>query len=314
MHEVENMLYLEHSPWHKLGTEIQEKDAYSIEICLTASGLNWDVELRQCHINNPNDLNWNPVDCYATVRTSDNSVLGIVGERYNVLQNKDAFKIFQPYLDSKLIRINTAGSLFNGKKVWILCEIMEGDQLIIKDSDEIKKYILLSHGYDGLATIRFGLTPIRVVCNNTLCMAHDNPNLFKIRHTKNMMTKIEDVKHSIFLINKEFTQSCEEFRKLAFTSINESELDTYVKRVFKFKTENISTRQYNTLERIKSYHVNSPGADSDTWWSAYNSITYYLSHDYGRNIENRYNNLWFGRNLEISKNALNIALEMVSRF
>lgn len=305
-------MYLGKPPWHQLGTKINEEDAYNIEKCLIASGLNWEVELNQCHISNSENLIWKPVDCYATVRLSDDSILGIVGERYNILQNRDAFQIFQPFLDSRFIRINTAGSLFKGKKVWILCEILEGEHLYIRDNDEIKKYILLSHGHDGLSTIRFGLTPIRVVCMNTLTMAYDSneSNLFKIRHTKNMINKIEDVKNLIFQINQEFKQTCESFRKLAFVPINEKELNTYVKRVFSAK-EDISTRQYNTLERVKSYFTNSPGAIGENYWDAYNAITYYLSYEYGQNIDNRLNNIWFGRGLEFSKNALNIALEMV---
>lgn len=318
--EVESMMYLNEKPWHSLGTEIFEDDAYDIEKSIIASGLNWEVKLERCYVDLTGDEIWDTVDAYATIRIAenpyDNKVLGIVGERYNVLQNIDSFKIFQPFLDARVARLNTAGSLFNGKRVWILAEIMEGEPLVIKDDDEIKKYILLSHSFDGSLAVRFGLTPIRVVCNNTLTMAHQNKSssLFKIKHTKSMVQNIESVRESIDLINKEFKVTELFYKKMAEFPINENQLDTYIKDVFDvLDKKKLSTRQLNIFERIKSYHVHSPGADGETLWSAYNSITYYLSYDYGNSADTRLSNLWFGKSNDLSQRALILATNMINK-
>ena len=94
-------------------------------------------------------------------------MLGIVGPRFAVLQNKDAFGWFQPFLDAKEAALHTAGSLRGGSRIWVLAKLNR-DPLVIAAGDEVEKFILLSHGHDGRLAVRGGFTPIRVVCQNTL--------------------------------------------------------------------------------------------------------------------------------------------------
>lgn len=315
---VESMMYLGDKPWHGLGSQIEENDAYDIESCIKASGLNWEVSLEPCYARPTKDMLFDVeinIPAYATLRKVNGKyeVLGVVGERYEVLQNIDAFKIFQPFLDNKLVRLNTAGSLFEGRRVWILAEIL-GDPLEISSDDIIRKFILLSHSHDGTQCVRFGLTPIRVVCFNTLSMAHssDLSNLIKLKHTKNVLNNLENVREIIDLVNQDFKVSLENYKLLSLHSITSEELDQYVKAVFNVNGDP-STRMANTLERIKSYFEYSPGNNltsiRGTTWAGYNAVTYYLSHEYGRNDENRLAALWFGKNVDMNKRALQIALE-----
>jgi phage/plasmid-like protein (TIGR03299 family) len=245
------------------------------------------------------------------MRSSDKSILGTVGERYEVLQNIEAFNVFQPFLDMGLVRLNTAGSLYNGQKVWILAEIIFEHPLEIRPNDSIRKFILLSHGHDGKSPVKFGLTPIRVVCANTLQMAHTNNDskLFKIRHTKNMSIKIENARDVIYEMNECFNATASIYRNLDSKSIDQEWLDKYIKNVFKITEEIISTRQHNIIERIKSNFRYSPGAKGKSAWDAYNAITYYISHEHGNNDDNRLKNLWFGQNVELSQNALKLAID-----
>lgn len=307
-HEVESMMWLKDAPWHGLGTEITEETAFNINDCIKYSGLDWEVVLRQCFVNyNDEEL---PVESFATIRKSDSSILGIVGPGYEVLQNVDAFKIFQPFLDSKLVRINTAGSLFCGQKIWVLAEIV-GDPIVIRQNDVIKKFILLSHGHDGKSAVRFGFTPTRVVCANTLQMAHESnlSKLFKVKHTKNMKDQLHEIRELISLINAEFTITAYNYEKLSQKPMAPDQLDIYINKIFKVNGEEPSTRLYNILQKVKSYFTFAPGARGETYWDAYNAVTYYFTHDYGNNQENRLNNLWFGSSAETCKRALQLALE-----
>ncbi len=316
-HEIETMMWLNNPPWHSLGTEITEDDSYSIEKCIVTAGLNWRVGLEQCFINvdykKYGTMGWKPVDAYATVREKDLTVLGIVGERYEILQNIEAFKIFQPFLDSKLARLNTAGSLHDGKRIWILAEIV-GDPIEIRPNDFIKKFILLSHSHDGMSPIRFGLTPVRVVCSNTLAMAHNDKGsqLFKVKHTQNMHQNLENIRDVIETINNDYTLAAKQYKTINDVIIDKDQLDRYVKDVFGINGEKISTRTYNILEKVKSYFEHAPGNQGRTLWDAYNSVSYYLSHDYGNNVDNRLSSLWFGKSAELNKKALQLALEMTS--
>jgi phage/plasmid-like protein (TIGR03299 family) len=317
-HEIETMMWLGQIPWHGLGVEIQPDDAFSIEKCIEASGLGWSVELKQCFvektIEEETESDLIPVPAYATMR--GNKVLGIVGERFTVLQNHDAFKVFQPFLDNKLVRLNTAGSLFGGEKVWILAEIL-GEPLRITNNDIVRKFILLSHGHNGKECVRFGFTPVRVVCNNTLCMAKNNElsKLIRLKHTKNVLENIENIRETIDLINQEFKATADQYNRLLNTDISQQDVEIYIKRVFDISTEakDISTRQYNIIQKIKELFYMSPGNEEKevrgTLWAAFNSITYYLSHVYGRTQESRLDASWFGKSAETTKRALDIAID-----
>ena len=131
------------------------------------AGLDWQVETEPLFRGNGQE-----VKAQASVRTSDNRVLGVVGPRWTPLQNKDAFKVFEPLVDSGDMTLHTAGSLRNGERVWVLCQLNLDNSEIVK-GDEIAKFALLSNGHDGKLAVHLGFTPIRVVCANTEAMARD---------------------------------------------------------------------------------------------------------------------------------------------
>jgi phage/plasmid-like protein (TIGR03299 family) len=163
-HAVEQMMFVGATPWHGLGNQLDE--APTISEAITAAGLDWEVGLKDLFTGEGT-----PVPARATYRKTDNSILGVVGPRYTPLQNSDAFDWFQPFLDANECQLHTAGSLHSGQKVWVLAQLNRDNSEIVK-GDEVSKFILLSNSHDGTTAIRVGYTPIRVVCANTMAMAH----------------------------------------------------------------------------------------------------------------------------------------------
>ncbi len=121
--DVESMMYVGKTPWHGLGVPVPEGSKLSIEEAIVAAGLNWDVELRHLFTEGQKNEHLCIIGSYVTCRTSDNKVLGIVGRDYEPLQNIDAFKWFQPFLESGEATIETAGSLKGGSRIWVLAKI-----------------------------------------------------------------------------------------------------------------------------------------------------------------------------------------------
>src|SRR4029077_19321005 len=156
------------------------------------------------------------VDHRAVRRTSDSKVLGVVGPRYAPLQNMDAFAWFQPCLDTREAALHTAGSLRGGRRIWVLAKLNR-DPLVIAEGDEIEKFVLLSHGHDGSLAVRAGFTPIRVVCQNTLSMAHgsDASKLIRVKHTKDVLQNLANIREIMNLANAEFESTAEQYRRLA---------------------------------------------------------------------------------------------------
>ncbi len=118
-HEIETMAFFQQTPWHGLGTALHEDDLYDWQQACEKAGLAWDVELVPL-VTHDTQVK---VDHRAVRRSTDGKVLGVVGARYAPLQNKDAFKWFQPFLDAKEAALHTAGSLRGGSRIWVLAKL-----------------------------------------------------------------------------------------------------------------------------------------------------------------------------------------------
>ncbi len=313
-HEVETMAYFGQLPWHGLGTALEEGDLYDWQAASKKAGLDWSVDMVPLVTADTQAK----VDQRAVRRTSDSKVLGVVGPRFHVLQNKDAFGWFQPFLDAKEAALHTAGSLRGGSRIWVLAKLNR-DPLVIAQGDEVEKFVLLSHGHDGSLAVRAGFTPIRVVCQNTLSMAHgsDASKLIRVKHTKDVLENLTNIREVMDLANAEFEATAEQYRLLARKSINQADLRRYVKAVFKVEDDQEgSTRLKNIMEEIIGLAEAGRGNDlpsvRNTLWTAYNGVTEYLGYNRGRSEDNRLNSLWFGDSANTNRHALAVALDMAA--
>lgn len=249
---VETMFSVKETPWHKLGVVIL--NAPSIKEGISLAGLDWDVRVDS--LTRPDGLN---VDGFAKafVRSDNNATLGVVGPKTHPLQNKTAFDFFQSFVDANEAFLETAGSLDEGRKVWVMAKISRPNSEIVK-GDEVAKFVLLSNAHDGTTAVRVGFTPIRVVCANTLAMAHGDKasKLIRVRHSKAVEKNLEAVRETMNLADEEFEATAEQFRFLASRQINASDLRKYVKTVFKMNPDDneISTRSSNILTEILRHH------------------------------------------------------------
>jgi phage/plasmid-like protein (TIGR03299 family) len=312
--EVETMAFFGATPWHGQGTPLTDDDLYDWPRACQKAGLAWDAELVPLVTADTQAR----VARRAVRRTSDGRILGTVGPRYAVLQNRDAFQWFTPFLDAKEAALHTAGSLRQGSRVWVLAKLNR-EPLVIAPGDEVEKYLLLSHSHDGSLAVRLGFTPVRVVCANTLSMAHgsDASKLIRVKHTKEIQENLANIREVMDLANQEFEATAEQYRLLARKSINQADLRTYVRRVVKVEDgEEPSSRMKNLMEEIVALAEAGKGntlpSVSGTYWTAYNGVTEWLAYQRGRSPANRLNSLWFGDSAAINKAALEAALDMAA--
>lgn len=225
-HEVETMMYVGQIPWHRLGVKLDAPPTTAD--AMRAAGLDWEVGLKK--LSTPEGF---VVDHRATYRKSDGSILGVVGPSYRPIQNASAFAWFDPFLQSGEATLETAGSLREGKRIFILASLKLAASTIVP-GDEVKKYILLSNSHDGTTAGRVGFTPIRVVCANTLAMAVNDSasKLLRVRHTKNSVDALNAIREVMNLANADFEATAEQYRSLAHKCINAKDLEKYVRTVF----------------------------------------------------------------------------------
>jgi phage/plasmid-like protein (TIGR03299 family) len=309
---VEQMMFVGATPWHGLGNKVDAD--IGVEDAIVAAGLDWEVGLKDLQT-----VDGVPVSHRATYRKTDGSILGVVGPRYTPLQNKDSFDWFQPFIDAGECGIHTAGSLHSGQKVWVLAQLNRDNSEIVP-GDDVSKFILLSNSHDGTTAIRVGYTPIRVVCVNTLAMAHNNKNsqLIRIRHTRSSKNNLEQVRDIMDNINSQFEVTAEQFRFLASKNFNQGDIRRYVKTMLGIEGTvdgDIKTRTRNIMDEILAL-VEGPKQSATnvrgTWWAAYNGYNEYLNYNKGRTEDNRLDSLWFGANANDNIKALEKAMEFAN--
>ena len=215
---VETMFSVREKPWHGLGTIVAE--APSSSEALRLAGLDWEVEQQAIFTKS------GVVEGFkANVRSTDKKVLGVVSDRYKIIQNKDAFAFTDKLLGAG-VRYETAGSLQGGKKIWLLATLPK--EYIIA-GERISPYLVFSNTHDGSGAVRVAITPIRVVCNNTLNLALNTATRsFSMVHTGDIRGKVSEAKQTLFMADQYMENLGREFERLRKVKVTDQQVKEYI--------------------------------------------------------------------------------------
>lgn len=348
-HEIEiingvaSHFFVGETPWHGLGQGLNNPPSIAEGIKL--AGLDWKVEKRPLFCQGfsteqvpfaEGNMPWEtriPTEHVAIVRVTDNRVLGVLKNTYEPVQNSEAFEFFQPLIEQGFVSLETAGSLRGGSRVWVMAKINNTTHDIV-NGDPVNAYFLLSNSHDGTLAVRVGFTGIRVVCQNTLSLAHHNQSsrLIKVKHTKNVAKGLEKIRETVDWQRQTFAATAEQMRAMARVGVDTETLERYVEQVF---MPEISKRPVNEAKgeeeigesREKSVAKlcekiiplfengrgnNMPGVRG-TLWAAYNAVTEYQTWERGREVDTRLESLWFGQNAKTNERAFDVAMEFVAK-
>lgn len=238
---VESMFYVRETPWHGLGTKVME--APDSEGALIAAGLNWNV-IQEPIFTGENE----PIRGYkANIRDSDRRVLGVVTDRYKVIQNHEAFA-FTDELLGQGVRYETAGSLQDGKKVWLLAH-MPHEYII--SGERISPYLLFSNTHDGSGAIKVALTPIRVVCNNTLNLALSTAKRsWSMVHTGDIRSKMQEARDTLFMAERYMDELGKEFEALRLKKLSDQKVMEYIEILLPVE-DGSTLQQIKNIERLR---------------------------------------------------------------
>ena len=234
---VESLMYVRETPWHGLGTKVEEAPTSSEAIKL--AGLDWKVNQQPVYTDN----NIVIPNYKANVRDKDNKVLGIVTDRYKIVQNSEAFD-FTDNLIGDDCKYETAGSLAGGRKIFLLAKMPE--RLILEE--KFDPYICFTNTHDGSGSIKACCTNVRVVCQNTLNLAFNNASRsWSIRHTGNIKDKLLAAQKTLELFdkyNKEFEVYAE---KAANTNLTKNEINNTLDNLFNIDDDMSDRRKRNII-------------------------------------------------------------------
>jgi phage/plasmid-like protein (TIGR03299 family) len=265
--------------WHGLGTVIDE--AVSTQEMLDLAHLSgWNVRLEAVDLPGRSHR-----DYFATVRTNpfdgETDVLGVVGERYKVLQNEELFTFGDALLDGG--RWETAGSIKNGTVVFGSLALERQIDVDPQGSaDKVNTYLLVHTSHDGSLAIQASVTPVRVVCQNTLNMAvgykgKGAKQSFRIRHTQTVQGKVQAAREALGIAHKYLDEFDKIAQEMIAKEINDQLFFDIVNAVYPKPEENAKgalTKWENKVDVLNDIYngptcVNIKG----TAWGAYNALT-----------------------------------------
>lgn len=238
---VESMFCVRETPWQGLGTRVME--APDSRDALIAAGLDWNVVQEPIYTAEKALIN----GYKANVRDSDRRVLGVVTDRYKVVQNQEAFA-FTDELLGQGVRYETAGSLQDGRKVWLLAH-MPHEYII--SGERISPYLLFSNTHDGSGAIKVALTPIRVVCNNTLNLAlMAAQRSWSMIHTGDIKSKMKEASDTLFKAERYMDELGKEFDKLRMKKLLDQQVMDYIEILLPIE-EGATSQQTRNMKRLQ---------------------------------------------------------------
>lgn len=315
-------------PWHGLGQKVP--GAMTMEQAIVLGGLDWQVE-KQALITVPGI---SVPDFFATVRMDTGNALGVVGNAYEVVQNRNALRFFDSALGKGAAAIDTVGALGKGEVIWAMAKIP--DIVEIAPGDPIEHYLLLTSSHDGSSAIKALFTPVRVVCNNTLSSALKGAKqVVSIKHTRNVEDALDAAHKVLAEGNRYWDRVRGAFKWLAKTEMTTETVQEFLEKLFPAKTRKkevtvidpetgeavtteqeiaeVATRTLNTRNQIlELFEGDALGADlaGKTAWGMFNAVTEYV--DWQRKSRtgiNNWQNSVFGLGANLRQKAFEILTE-----
>lgn len=292
--EVETMFYTREKPWHGLGTMVTQ--APDSTTALGLAGLDWTVV--QSPIVTEEGL---PVPGFkANLRSTDSQVLGVVTDRYKVVQNKDAFA-FTDQLLGEGVTYETAGSLQNGRRVWMLAKL---PQRYIISGDEVTPYLVFMNSHDGTGAIKAAMTPIRVVCMNTLNLALSTAKRsWSANHTGNIEDRLQDARHTLLYADLYMAELGKAIERMNQIKLSDRQVYEYIDALFPL-IENPSKQQLNNLmklkEEVKARYFDAPDLQhiGKNAYRFVNAVSDFATHATPLRVRKNYRENLFARTID----------------
>lgn len=285
--------------WHGLGKIVQDYPT-SAE-ALKFAGLDYTVAKRNLFTyDTDNDIADEKTgtkipeimvpNYYATIRSDNEVVLGVVGKDYEVVQNIDAFSFFDSIVGGDGIQYETAGALGKGERIFITAKLPR--YIKVGKDDLIEQYLFLTTSHDGFGSILAAFTPVRIVCNNTLNAAlRNHSNSLKIRHTANVKDRLEEAHKLMGITNQLSTQLEDVFNHWSKVRITDPEVKKLIQMAMVPNKEVLQNIQAGKDDELSSYFKNMTDAAYEyalsnesqqlettkgTLFGAYNGVTGYF--------------------------------------
>ena len=227
-------LYTAVPAWHELGTVVPGGTS-NVEEVLALASIDFDVHRRPVEFRNSLDGTTQVLpEHFVTVRGDTGVGLGVVGSKYEVLQNADAFTFLQDLVDKYDVVWESAGALRGGRRVFISMRMPDTVTIDAAGiNDQIIPFIAALNSHDGSSMLHVVVTPWRPVCANTERFAlRDAHARWGVRHTRNARDRITEARRTLGLSVKYFETFAAEQEALARTELAMAEFHQVINQLW----------------------------------------------------------------------------------
>jgi len=322
-HEIEdnNAFYVTKPAWHGLGHVLTDAPTIEEAWRMAYPHTLFKMDLQAVLTTDDGQTHTQALENSKVIIRDDGKEFKTVGADFELIQPYETLETFRELQDSGLCQLEAGGSLRDGSQMWALWKI-NGLSADILPGDQVKSYLLTATGFDGTLAHMMTDTNVRVVCANTLQAAQNEGIKFRYKHTKNVRAKIDNAKDVISQSIKRFTDNVDAYKFLAKRRMTVLEQEQYIENVLLTNEEQtllskgaLNGKKKAIVETVISLLDQQKGLDyvpaaRGTAWQAYNAVSEYVTHNYGRSDDSRLNAQWFGESAKINQKALSLALTM----
>ena len=305
--KTDGMAYVGRRPWHGLGTFV-EGQAMTAAQAIEAASLDWEVVSEPVYRGGDGTSLKEIANKRAIVRKDTDEVFGVMSAGYTPVQNREAFDLIDAVVGSGDATFHTVGSLFGGRRVWMLCKL-QGDYKL-DNGEKLESFILLDNSHDGTAALRMRLTAVRVVCSNTLGQATTSRAAFRAKHTSGIMARASDARDLLGLNAAYMERLMEDVNRVAEQAWSHAEMKDMTYKLLDLDDDRAMDMQRGIKAPAASKMLDlfylGEGNKGETKWDAYNAVTEYLDYSKGSrtidsldstddaDVSRRLQNSWLG--------------------
>ena len=307
--------------WHRIGQRVDR--ALSSHAALKMAALDWKVDERPIYADIAGGMS-EITTHKSIVRRDTQAVLGVVGRKYQPVQNVQTFEWLDEVIGPGKAVYETAGSLHGGKIVWALVKL-PGELRIANTDDVVKPYILVCNSHDGSIAFRALNTSIRVVCQNTLTLALRNagPDSISIKHTESIHDRLADAQEVLGLSIAKHREFEVQMNRLAQVRMTKRTFGSYLDRVLgpvpqptEQDPEPEASAARLQVTANFDHELQSIKGTAHTLWAAFNAVSQYVDWERPTRVaastrdERRFESMMLGAGADLKRRAWAEALKL----
>lgn len=263
----------------------------NVEEALRNSGLDWNVNSNLLY-----DESGREIPGYrANIKSDDGSVLGVVSDKYSIIQNNEAFDFINELPKEGNFKFDSAGEFRNGRSIWVMGTLPEVNIL----GDNVSNNVVFVNSHDGSSGVKVMMTPIRLICHNMINLAtRKAERIWSAKHTKGIFSKIDEARYTLQLANNYIDALAEEADELANISVSEDEIRAILDKMFPIDYANDTERKIKNITLFKNnffmcYNENDIKQFKGSAWGAINAMADLIDHKTPQRVTaNYYANHW----------------------